>query len=100
MATRQVPAGTELADFTMNRDVLGLSLLALIIGAIGAVVAYVLVQLINLVTNLAYYQRLSVDSASPAGSHLGAWAALVPVVGGLIIGLMARYGSPKIRGHG
>jgi chloride channel protein, CIC family len=93
-------AATELADFTMTRDVVGLSLLALVIGAIGAVVACVLVLLINLVTNLAYYQRFSTDTASPAGNHLGVWAALLPVVGGLIIGLMARYGSPKIRGHG
>ena len=75
-------AATELADFTMTRDVVGLSLLALVIGAIGAVVAYVLVLLINLVTNLAYYQRFSTDTASPAGNHLGVWAVLVPVVGG------------------
>jgi CIC family chloride channel protein len=100
MALPQNHAGDQLADFTMTRGVIGLSLLSLFVGAIGAVVAYALVLLINLVTNLAYYQRFSVTSASPAGNHLGVWAILVPVVGGLIIGLMARYGSPKIRGHG
>ncbi len=91
---------TRLADFTMTRSVFGLSLLALFIGAIGAVVADALVLLINLVTNLAYYQRFSAASATPAGNHLGVWAIAVPVVGGLVVGLMARYGSPKIRGHG
>ena len=58
-------AEIPLADFTMNRDVFGLSALALIIGAIGAVVADLLVLLINLVTNLAYYhgQQLQWDPA-------------------------------------
>jgi CIC family chloride channel protein len=38
--------------------------------------------------------------ASPAANHLGAWAIAVPVVGALIIGFMARFGSERIRGHG
>ncbi len=100
MATLDHENGNHLADFTMTRDVFGLSLLALVIGAIGAVVAYLLVWLINLVTNLAYYQRFSAEAATPAANHLGLWAILVPVVGGLIVGVMARYGSDKIRGHG
>ncbi|HLO33135.1 MAG TPA: chloride channel protein [Anaerolineales bacterium] len=90
----------QLADFTTDRRVLLLSGMAVIIGAIGSLVAYVLVWLINVFTNLAYYQRLSAQSVSPAGNHLGLWAVLVPVIGGLIIGLMARFGSEKIRGHG
>ena len=100
MATLAADKESPLSDFTMNRDVIGLSLLALVIGAIGALVAYILVLLINLVTNLAYYQRFSVTSVTPAGNHLGLWAIVVPVIGGLIVGVMARYGSPKIRGHG
>ncbi len=100
MAAKLSEPETRLADFTMTRSVFGLSLLALFIGALGAVVAYVLVLLINLVINLAYYQRFSAASATPAANHLGVWAIAVPVVGGLIVGLMARYGSPKIRGHG
>ena len=90
----------RLADFTTDKRVLVLSGMAIIIGAIGSLVAYVLVWLINLFTNLAYYQRLSAQPASPDGNQMGVWAVLVPVVGGLIIGLMARYGSDKIRGHG
>ena len=90
----------ELADFSTDRRVLVLSGLAVAIGAIAAPVAYALVWLIAVITNLAYYQRLSAHFVSPAGNRLGAWAVLVPVVGGLVIGVMARYGSEKIRGHG
>src|SRR5512138_3183907 len=90
----------RLADFTTDARVLLLSGMAVIIGAISSLVAYVLVLLINLFTNLAYYQRFSTQPASPAGNHLGVWAVFVPVIGGLIIGLMARFGSEKIRGHG
>jgi H+/Cl- antiporter ClcA len=53
-----------------------------------------------LFTNLFYYQRWSVQMRSPAANHLGAWAILVPVGGAVVIGLMARYGSERIRGHG
>ena len=89
-----------LADFTTDRRVVVLTLMALVIGAIGALVAYALVWLIGVITNLAYYQRFSSAFVSPAGHQLGAWSVLVPVIGGLIIGLMARFGSEKIRGHG
>ncbi|HEY7113648.1 MAG TPA: chloride channel protein, partial [Thermoanaerobaculia bacterium] len=89
-----------LADFTTDRSVVVLTLMALVIGAIGALVAYALVWLIGVITNLAYYQRFSSTFVSPAGNHLGVWAVLVPVAGGLIIGLMARFGTEKIRGHG
>ncbi|MCC6568007.1 MAG: chloride channel protein [Anaerolineales bacterium] len=90
----------QLADFTTDKRVLVLSGMAIIIGVIGSLVADALVWLINLFTNLAYYQRLSAQEASPAGNQMGIWAVFVPVIGGLIIGLMARYGSDKIRGHG
>jgi CIC family chloride channel protein len=59
-----------------------------------------LLQLIGLFTNLFYYQRWSTTFVSPAGNHLGYVAVLVPVLGALVIGLMARYGSERIRGHG
>ena len=89
-----------LADFSTDRRVLVLSGLAVGIGAAAALVAYALVWLIAVITNLAYYQRFSSHFVSPAGNHLGGWAVLVPMIGGLVIGLMARYGSEKIRGHG
>ncbi len=90
----------ELADFSTDRRVLVLSGLAVGIGVAAALVAYALVWLIAVITNLAYYQRFSSHFVSPAGNHLGGWAVLVPMIGGLVIGLMARYGSEKIRGHG
>lgn len=90
----------HLADFTTDVRVLYLSALALAIGVISALVAWALVWLIGAITNLAYYQRLSAGFVSPANNQLGYLAVLVPIVGGLIIGLIARYGSEKIRGHG
>jgi len=74
--------------------------MALIIGALSAVVAWVLVWLIAVITNFSFYRSWSSVFQSPTHHHLGYSMLLVPVIGGLIIGLMARYGSEKIRGHG
>jgi chloride channel protein, CIC family len=89
-----------LRDFTVNRRVWLLSALAVVIGVGGALLAVILLKAIALATNIFYYHRLSLESVGPAGSPLGYWMALVPIVGGLIVGLMARFGSDKIRGHG
>ncbi len=72
----------------------------MVIGVVGALVAWFLLKLIGFFTNLFYYQRFDTSFASPAGNHLGVYAVAVPVVGSLIVGLMARYGSERIRGHG
>jgi H+/Cl- antiporter ClcA len=96
----QTTGKDEPADFSTNRRVLMLSAMALAIGAFSALVACVLIWLIAAITNLAFYHRLSAAPAIPQGNHLGYWVVLVPVVGALIIGLMARFGSEKIRGHG
>jgi len=90
----------RLADFTRDKRILIHSLMALIVGAISAVVAYILIWLIAVITNLAFYQRLSSVFQSPDQHRLGYFVIFVPAIGGLIIGLMARYGSEKIRGHG
>jgi len=90
----------ELGDFTTTRRVIPISILAIIIGGIAAFVALALLRLIGLFTNLIFYQRWSSDLSSPAGHHLGPFVIVVPVVGALIVGLMARYGSERIRGHG
>ena len=90
----------ELADFTTNSRMLLLSAMALVIGAMSALVAYALLWLIAVITNLAFYHRFSAVAVTPQGHHLGYWVILVPMIGALIIGLMARYGSEKIRGHG
>lgn len=77
-----------------------LAALAVPIGAIGAVVAKGLLWLIAAVTNLAFFHCFSTAARTPAQNHLGWWVILVPLAGALVIGLMARYGSEKIRGHG
>ena len=75
--------------------------LALPVGAISAVVAKVLLWLIAEITNIVFFQLFSSQLGSLQHNHLGAWVMiLAPVAGALIIGLMARYGSEKIRGHG
>jgi H+/Cl- antiporter ClcA len=94
------PEHKQLGDFTTTLRVLPISAMAMVIGLIGAYVALALLRLIGFFTNFFYYQRFSSALVSPAGNHLGWWAVLVPVAGGLIIGLMARYGSERIRGHG
>jgi chloride channel protein, CIC family len=89
-----------LSDFTRDRRILLLSLLAVVIGALSALVAYALLALIAVMSNLSFYQTFSATLRSPASHHLGYFVAAVPVIGGLLIGFMARYGSEKIRGHG
>jgi len=93
-------AAADLGDFTTTRRVIRISLLAIIIGIASAGIAWVLLRLIALFTNLFFYQTFSFDNASPVGNTLGWLIIFVPVVGGLIIGFMARYGSERIRGHG
>jgi len=90
----------ELGDFTTNPRVLWISALAMGIGALCAFVALALLRLIGLFTNLFYFGRWSTALVSPAGNHLGVFSVLVPIGGALIIGVMARYGSERIRGHG
>ncbi|MGI0132974.1 MAG: chloride channel protein [Thermoplasmata archaeon] len=75
-------------------------LVAVPIGIAGALIAALLLGLIGAITNLFYYGRLSWSFTSPSLNHLGILAIGVPVVGGLVVGLMARYGSERIRGHG
>ncbi len=87
-------------DFTTDRRVLLRSSLAVPVGVVAALVARGLLWLIAVITNLAYYQQLSSQLRPPGASHLGGLSVLVPIAGAVIIGLMARYGSEKIRGHG
>src|SRR6266576_724018 len=76
------------------------SLLAAVVGLIACIVAFLLYNLIGLFTNLAFYHVWSFHFRSPADNQLGAWAIVIPVVGGIMVGFMAKYGSPKIKGHG
>jgi H+/Cl- antiporter ClcA len=77
-----------------------ITLIAVAIGLAAGLIAQILLRLIGLITNLSFYGRLSPQFASPTGNHLGLFVIVVPAIGGLIVGLMARYGSEGIRGHG
>ena len=85
---------------TLGRRILWISTLAVLLGSGVAVAAYALTGLIGLITNLAFYGRWDFSLSSPADNQLGLWVILVPAVGGIIVGIMARYGSGAIRGHG
>ncbi len=93
------PSG-KLGDFTTSIRVLPLSLVAIAIGVLSAYVALALLRLIGLFTNLFFYQRWATGLVSPADHHLGPFVIVVPILGALIVGFMARYGSERIRGHG
>jgi len=92
---------SALRDFTVDRRVWLLTGVALFIGAGAAALAVFLLRAIAFATNAFYYHRLSLAMVGPAGSPLSPWIIpLVPVVGGLLVGFLAHYGSDKIRGHG
>jgi H+/Cl- antiporter ClcA len=91
---------TRLGDFTATRRLFILSAIAVGLGLAGTVVAVALLDLIALSTNLFFHHRFSIDPTSPVSHELGRWAILVPVLGGLLVGLIARFGSERIRGHG
>src|SRR5690242_7775582 len=74
--------------------------LAAVIGAAAGVIAWLLYHLIGFFTNLAFYRTLSFTFHSPRNHQLGPWVILIPILGGVIVGIMAKYGSSKIRGHG
>lgn len=89
-----------LADFRADRRLLMLVGMALVVGTGGAFAAWVLVKLIALATNLVWFGVIDGQMHSMARASRGPWMVLTPVLGGLVIGLMARFGSEKIRGHG
>ncbi|HEY6337655.1 MAG TPA: chloride channel protein [Candidatus Sulfotelmatobacter sp.] len=90
------PAGSPQVSFRMVL----VSLLAAGIGLVAGLVAFALYKLIGFFTNLFFFHRLSADFTSVGMHHLGPWVIGVPVIGGLIVGVMAKYGTSKIKGHG
>ncbi|MBS2028623.1 MAG: chloride channel protein [Deltaproteobacteria bacterium] len=96
LSALHVPSEPALVD----GRVVFISALAIGVALAAGLVAQLLTRLIGLITNLAYFGRWSTAFVSPAGNHLGLWAIGVPVVGGILVGFMARYGSKAIRGHG
>ncbi|HZZ18194.1 MAG TPA: chloride channel protein, partial [Opitutaceae bacterium] len=85
---------------SMHHDLAFVSAVAVVLGVLAGFIAPALRHLIAFVTNLAFYGRFSSELVSPADNHLGLAVILIPVVGGVLVGLMARFGSKAIRGHG
>jgi H+/Cl- antiporter ClcA len=77
-----------------------MSILCAILGVAATAVAQALTRLIGLVTNLSFYGKFSWVFSSPADNHLGLWVIAIPILGSIVVGYMARYGSHAIRGHG
>jgi H+/Cl- antiporter ClcA/predicted transcriptional regulator len=90
----------RLGDFTTPWNVIPITGLAIGIGIFSAFVALALLRLIGIFTNLFFFQRWGTALVSPANNRLGWLEVFVPMIGGLVIGFMARYGSERIRGHG
>src|SRR6516165_4057207 len=84
----------------VDRRVVTLCILAIGIGLAAGVVAKLLMDLIAFITNFAFHRTWSLDFVSPADNQLGIFVIVVPIIGALIVGFMARYGSKAIRGHG
>ncbi len=93
-------AHDERRDFAAAHRLPGIAAIAAMAGVLSTFAAWALLHLIRLFTNLFFFQVLSDRPVSPAANTLGLAVIAVPAIGGLVIGLMARYGSEKIRGHG
>jgi len=95
-----MPEHRRLGDFTTDSRVLFIAAVAVVVATAGVAVGFVLLKLIYLCTNVAYFGEFSLAHLHIEDHKLGLWAVLVPVAGSLAVGLMARFGSEKIRGHG
>lgn len=99
-AHRHSPEQHRLADHSADRRMILLAVMALVVGTGGACGAWILLRLISVATNLFWFGRLSAAPALITDASLGIGTLIIPVIGSLIIGIMARFGSDKIRGHG
>ena len=93
-------AGMPFRRSLVDGRVLFISMLSVLLAVAAAFVAKALVVLIGLITGVSFFGTLSPVFTAPVGNHLGWWIVFIPVAGGIIVGLMARYGSAGIRGHG
>jgi len=90
----------QLSDFSTDKRVLFIIVIAIPVAVAAMGAGLLLLQLIRLCTNLAYFGQFSFSEPQLENASLGLWAVCIPVIGSLLIGLIARYGSEKIRGHG
>jgi H+/Cl- antiporter ClcA len=96
LEAEHVPTRPSLVD----ARVVFLCVLSIALALAAGVVAWALMRLIGWVTNVSFYGRWSSEMVPPTAAKLGWLVVIVPVIGGFIVGLMARYGSRAIRGHG
>jgi H+/Cl- antiporter ClcA len=95
-----LPTGESVISPPAQFRMLLISFLAAGIGLVAGCIAFLLYKLIGLFTNLFFYHRFAADFTTARLNHLGPWVIVTPVIGGIIVGFMAKYGSPKIKGHG
>jgi chloride channel protein, CIC family len=95
-----MPTGESVIAPSAQFRTLLISFLAAGIGLVAGCIAFLLYRLIGLFTNIFYFHRFATDFSSARLNHLGLWVIITPVIGGVIVGFMAKYGSPKIKGHG
>lgn len=87
-------------NFFQKKRLIQISIFSVIVAAVISILAKMLIYLIDLVNNISFYGKIDLGFLSPANNQLGLWVILVPVIGGLLVGIMALYGSKAIRGHG
>lgn len=95
-----LPTGEAVITPPAQFRMLLISFLAAGVGLVAGCIAFLLYKLIGLFTNIFFFHRFAADFSSARLNHLGPWVILMPVIGGIIVGFMAKYGSPKIKGHG
>jgi H+/Cl- antiporter ClcA len=88
------------SESTVDLRLPTISAVSIAIGIGGGIIAKILIALINLITNIVFYSRVSTVARGPMHAHVGAWVLVIPVAGAVVVGLMARFGSKAIRGHG
>jgi len=83
-----------------KKRLIRISVFSIMVAAAISVIARLLVWLINITTNISFYGTVTANFQSPSANHLGLWVIIIPAIGGIVVGLMALYGSAAIRGHG
>jgi CIC family chloride channel protein len=87
-------------SFILKQRLISISLLCIAVAVVISLIAKFLVALINVITNISFYGTFALKFQSPAYNHLGLWVIIIPAIGGVLVGIMALYGSKAIRGHG
>jgi H+/Cl- antiporter ClcA len=86
--------------YFLKKRLIQVSLLSVAVAILVSIIARLLIYLIDLVTNISFFGRFNFEANSPSDNHLGLWVIIIPAIGGILVGLMALYGSKAIRGHG